>query len=52
MPTINYQNFFGNMCNRDSSVSRREAWPLDPESIRDISYNRKCGGSSDVRLDF
>ena len=37
---ISYRNFFSNMCNRDSSDSRSEAWPLDPESIRDISYNR------------
>jgi len=30
---------FSNMSKRDSSVSKMEAWPWDPESIHDISYN-------------
>jgi hypothetical protein len=40
MQKINYQNFFCNMSNRDSSVSKMEAWHSDPERIHDISHNR------------
>jgi hypothetical protein len=40
------------MSNRNGLVNKVEAWPSVPDSIHDISCNRKIWGNSNIRLGF